>query len=53
MPLPVMTERTVKAILARRRCYIYPASLRALLGLVRCLPVGLRVSLLSRFAKRS
>jgi short-subunit dehydrogenase len=53
MPLPAMTERTVKAILSRRRCYIYPASLRALLGLVRCLPAGLRVSLLGRFARKS
>jgi short-subunit dehydrogenase len=53
MPLPAMTERTVNAILARRRCYIYPASLRALLGLVRCLPVGLRVALLVRFSKKA
>jgi short-subunit dehydrogenase len=53
MPLPLMTERTVKAILARRVCYIYPMSLRMALGLVRCLPAGLRVALLSRFAKKS
>lgn len=53
MSLPRMTERTVRAILARRRCYIYPASLRMLLALVRGLPVGLRISLLSRFAKKS
>jgi short-subunit dehydrogenase len=51
MPLSSMTERTVRAILARRRSYIYPAGWRLLLALVRCLPVGLRVSLLSRFAK--
>jgi len=53
MSLPRMTERTVKAILARRRCYIYPASLRILLALVRLLPAGLQFSLLSRFAKKS
>jgi 2-hydroxycyclohexanecarboxyl-CoA dehydrogenase len=52
MSLPHMTERTVKAILARRRCYIYPASLRVPLMLVRGLPAGLRVSLLSRLAKK-
>jgi short-subunit dehydrogenase len=53
MSLPRMTEKTVKAILARRRCYIYPASLRILLALIRLLPAGPRVSLLSRFAKKS
>jgi short-subunit dehydrogenase len=52
MSLPHMTERTVKAILARRRRYIYPARLRILVALVGLLPAGWRVSLLSRFAKR-
>jgi hypothetical protein len=47
-----MTRRTADAIQARRRCSLYPASLRLLLALVRGLPAGLRVSLLSRFAKK-
>jgi hypothetical protein len=53
MSLSRMTELTVRAILARRRCYIYPLSLRMALGLVRCLPAGLRVALLGRFAKKN
>jgi short-subunit dehydrogenase len=52
MSLPSMTERTVRAILARRRSYIYPAVPRMLAALVGLLPAGWRVSLLSRFAKK-
>ncbi|HWA41894.1 MAG TPA: SDR family NAD(P)-dependent oxidoreductase [Hypericibacter adhaerens] len=52
MSLARMTRRTADAIQARRRCSLYPASLRLLLALVRGLPAGLRVSLLSRFAKK-
>jgi len=52
MSLPRMTQRTTNAILARRRCYIYPLGLRILVALVGLLPAGWRVSLLSRFAKR-